>query len=99
MNITKDEYKLLKRFYTHKNLIINNETSEILIQKELIEPQKVKVQRSGFFEYSPELVITNTGKLAFEQYREEHLKYWMPIIVSNVIALTSLIVSIIAIML
>ncbi len=89
MNITKDEYKLLKRFYTHKNVIINNETSEILIQKELIEPQSIKSQRNGLLLYSPELVITNAGKLAFEQYREERLnkrnisiRSWIAIVIS-----------------
>ncbi len=89
MNITKDEYKLLKRFYTHKNLIIYNETSEILIQKELIKHQSVEIQRNGSCVYSPEIVITNAGKLAFEQYREERLnkrnisiRSWTAIVIS-----------------
>lgn len=43
-------------------------------------------------------VITNDGMIVFEQYREEHIKYWTPIIISNLIAITSLIVSIIVLM-
>ena len=89
MNITKDEYKILKKFYTHKKLIINKETTEILIEKKLIKYQTKKAERNGLLPCTTELVITNAGKLAFEQHREERLnkrnisiRSWIAIVIS-----------------
>ena len=98
MNISRNEYKLLKKMYYRKEIIIKNNISATLEKKHLIEIVEAFLNEDGS-EKAFRYVMTNDGVIAFEHCREEHLKYWMPIIVSNVIALTSLIVSIIAIML
>lgn len=72
MDITKKEYELLKKFKKAEHLIVNNEISAILLEKELIVHKTSKVNRDGSITKSPELVITNSGMIACEKYYEEH---------------------------
>lgn len=72
MDISKKEYELLKKFKKSEYLIVNDEISDILLEKELIAHKTSKVNRDGSITKSPELVITNAGIIAFEKYYEEH---------------------------
>lgn len=74
MDISKDEYKLLKQFYRHDFLIIDNEISELLMSKRLIQFKSYEILRDGSLAYSKELVISNAGKIAYEKHYEEHQK-------------------------
>ena len=98
MNISHDEYKLLKKLYPKKVLHLIGYTAETLEKKNLIESIDVYLHDDPS-KKTNKYSLTNDGVIAYEQYREKHIKYWIPIIISNLIALTSLIVSIIAIML
>lgn len=95
MNISVAEYKLLKKFYRKKELIVKNDISDILERKHFIEIIEAYLNDDGS-EKSFKYVITNDGVVAFEIYRESHIKYWIPIIISNLISIASLIISIIA---
>lgn len=94
MDITKAEYKLLKKFYRHEFLIVDNDIVDTLRSKKLIDYKSYKIQRDGSIEHSPELIITNNGKIVFEKYREDHqqmrrtsIHAWIAIIIS-LLALT-----------
>lgn len=89
MEISKSEYTLLEQFYNSDYLILDNEISELLLQKELIKHQSSKLHRSGYVEFSPELVITNNGKIVYESYRKEIVtlkratfQSWVAVIIS-----------------
>lgn len=97
MDITKKEYKLLKQFRKREYLIISNELTDILLEKELISHKTVKVNRDGSLSKSPELKITNAGEIACEKYYEAHREMrrvsfhaWAALIIS----LISLVVSV-----
>lgn len=101
MDITREEYKLLKRFYKTESIIVDNEISYFLIKKDLIEPKSCTYKREGICEPSEELVITNKGKIAYENYREKiisvrraNIQSWIAIAIS----IGSLAVSIIALL-
>lgn len=88
MNISVAEYKLLKKFYRKKELIVKNDISDILERKHFIEIIEAYLNDDGS-EKSFKYVITNDGVVAFEIYREEHrnirnisIRSWIAIIIS-----------------
>ena len=88
MNISHDEYKLLKKMYYRKELIIKNNISATLEKKHLIEIVEAFLNKDGS-EKAFRYVMTNDGVIAFEQYREEHLnkrnisiRSWIAIVIS-----------------
>lgn len=72
MDITKKEYKLLKKFKQAEYLIISDELTDTLLDKGLIAHKTSKVNRDGSITKSPKLVITNNGMIAYEKYFENH---------------------------
>ena len=88
MNISRNEYKLLKKMYYRKELIMKNNISATLEKKHLIEIVEAFLNEDGS-EKAFRYVMTNDGVIAFEQYREERLnkrnisiRSWIAIVIS-----------------
>ena len=94
MDITKKEYKLLKKFKQAEYLIISDELTDTLLDKGLIAHKTSKVNRDGSITKSPELVITNNGMIAYEKYFENHrasFHAWAALILSALALLVAII--------
>ena len=88
MNISRNEYKLLKKMYYRKELIMKNNISATLEKKHLIEIVEAFLNEDGS-EKAFRYVMTNDGVIAFEHYREERLnkrnisiRSWIAIVIS-----------------
>ena len=88
MNISRNEYKFLKKMYYRKEIIIKNNISATLEKKHLIEIVEAFLNEDGS-EKAFRYVMTNDGVIAFEQYREERLnkrnisiRSWIAIVIS-----------------
>lgn len=88
MNISHDEYKLLKKLYPQKVLHLNGYTAETLEKKNFIESIDVYLHDDSS-KKTNKYSLTNDGVIAFEQYREERLnkrnisiRSWIAIVIS-----------------
>lgn len=88
MDISHAEYKLLKKLNKAKKLVVDNETSDLLLSKGLVESE-VTGFINGIVQYSDKIELTNSGKIAFEQYQYSHktargssLRSWIAIVIS-----------------
>lgn len=89
MDITREEYRLLKQFYKRGIIGIDNDISRILLKKKLIEHKGYTMNRDGSVVFSYEFVITNSGKIAYENYhdkivsvRRANIQSWIAITIS-----------------
>lgn len=78
MEISKAEYKLLKKIFRKKKITINNEISDVLLSKGLVKSNFVCMTIDSFSnDYvsndSDELQLTNAGIVAYENYHNNKL--------------------------
>lgn len=93
MYISRDEYKLLKRFYKSDGIAIHNDISDILLEKGYLKYKQTKIMRDGSCQRSSELVITNSGVIACENYadfKSTNFRSWAAIFISILALLISL---------
>ncbi|GEM_PF-4220977 len=89
MEISKAEYKLLKKISRNKKMAINNEISDLLLSKGLLTSEFVCMTLDCVSEYSNELELTNDGVIAYENYRDKilsvrraNIQSWLAIMIS-----------------
>lgn len=78
MEISKAEYKLLKKIFRNKKMAINNEISDVLLSKGLVKSDFVcmtidSVSDDCVSNDSDELQLTNDGIIAYENYHNKKL--------------------------
>lgn len=72
MNINRNEYKALKKYYKSRPHAERSEISDKLIRRKLIERYEVIDCVKGVNKYSDKCRITTEGQISYEQYREKH---------------------------
>lgn len=95
MEISKAEYKLLKKIFRKKKMAINNEISDVLLSKGLVKSNFVCMTIDSFSDDygsndSDELQLTNDGIIAYENYhnrilsvRRANVQSWIAIGIST----------------
>lgn len=73
MEISKAEYKLLKKISRNKELAINNEISDALLSKGLVKSDFDCMPLDCVFDKPDKLKLTNAGIVAYENYRSHTL--------------------------
>lgn len=93
MQISEKEYKLLKKLYRKKRVLPASQERESLFNKGFITVE-ITGMVNDIIQYSDEYGITDSGIIAFEDYRFAHstakwtsIRSWIAIVIS-VIALT-----------
>lgn len=101
MEISKTEYKLLKKIRQKGQFAIKNDISDTLICKGLVYSDEMGFDENCSTIYSDELKLTNDGVIAYENYRDKilsirraNIQSWIAIIIS----IGSLAVSIISLL-
>lgn len=94
MYISKAEYILLKKINKSDGLAVKNEISETLLKKKLIKPKHSKLNHDGSWCKSAEMVLTNDGVIAYENYEDHksvNFRSWAAIFISILSLLISLV--------
>ena len=94
MYISRDEYKLLKQFYKSDGFAIKNDISDVLLEKGFLQHKQIKIMRDSSRQCSAELVITNSGTIACEDYADfktSNFRSWAAIFISILSLLISLV--------
>lgn len=94
MYISKAEYILLKKIKKSDGLAVKNEISEMLLQKKFIKPKHSKLNRDGSWCNSSEMVLTNDGVIAcenYEDFKSANFRSWTAIFISILSLLISLV--------
>lgn len=73
MEISKAEYKLLKRIFRNKELAINNEISDVLLSKGLVKSDFGCMTIDCVSNDSDKLQLTNDGIIAYENYHYQKM--------------------------
>lgn len=96
MNITKNEYKALKKYYKSEYLTVSSDVSKELSRKGLIEQYEVIDRIKGRNKYSDKLRITAEGRICYEHFHKTHRKEffnsvrsWIAIIISLIALIKS----------
>lgn len=101
MEISKAEYKILRKMSQNKKMVINNEITDTLLSKGLVTSEILGMNEDCVTEYSNKLELTNDGVIAYENYhdkivsvRRANIQSWIAIAIS----IGSLAVSVIALL-
>ena len=96
LNLTRYEAKLLKKLYKKGPLHIDNSVAEALMDKGLINYEE-QPSVNSILRPDEKYVLTNDGKLAYEQYSEYHeelrkasFRSWVAIFISILALLLAL---------
>ena len=88
MQISKKEYQLLKNLYRKSRILPESRERESLLNKKLIAAE-VSGMENGIIQFSDQYEITDSGIVAFEEYRFTHstvkwtsIRSWIAILIS-----------------
>lgn len=92
--ISKAEYILLKKIKKSDGLAVSGEMPDTLLEKGFVKHKHSKLNRDGGYGNSPELVLTNNGVIAYENYEDyksANSRSWASVFISILSLIMSLI--------
>lgn len=94
MYISKAEYILLRKIKKSDGLAVSGEMPDTLLEKGFVKHKHSKLNRDGGYDNSPELVLTNNGVIAYENYEDyksANFRSWAAVFISILSLIMSLI--------